>query len=75
MSNIQYFLVYDETNTARVREVFEQNGVFLVKSRGKVKTVRLIGYENIDPELKPGFAEIKRPIYKIVGEAAIQRTV
>lgn len=69
----QYFLVYDEWNSSRVREVFFQNGMALVKTEGKIKVLRKIGYEELDVE-----AEVpvdKKSIYKIVGEVALVNTL
>ncbi len=71
---LNYFLVYDDNNVARIREVFIQNEVRLIKSKGKILSLRIIGHESINEVLAPEF-EQNRPIYKIVGEVAVRATI
>lgn len=71
---MNYFLVYDENDNPRVREVIFQNGLHLIKTKGKLKIVQKIGQEDIDV-----FSIFQgknfRPIYKIIGDASIVTSV
>ena len=73
---MNYFLVYDEYNNPRVREVISQNGLHLVKTKGKLKIVQRIGREDININDHPDFNEKNnRPIFKIIGDASIVTSV
>lgn len=67
------FLVYDQNGVPSVRVIRSQNGTQYVNYYGKICSIVQIGYEAItNNELHGG---PQKPIYKILGELSIHKTI
>lgn len=67
------FIVYDKNGTSYTKKIREQSGKTFVIHHGQVMDVVAIGFETItldDPVIKTG-----KPIYKIIGEYSLQKTL